>query len=213
MNAHRQDGAGRRGSERQAARAAGASTAERLLPEAAKLFRERGYAASSTRELAERLNLNKASLYYHVESKEDLLYEICSKSLRDVIASAEAVIERETSPKARLEGLIRSHITAITADIDMHATMLLELRSLSPGRRHDVMQLRNFYEALVEHEISDAQHAGDLRSDCDARSLALLLFNLLNWTITWYRSDGDLDPNELIDMSLRIFLEGAGGPR
>jgi TetR/AcrR family transcriptional regulator, cholesterol catabolism regulator len=52
-------------------------TAERVLSEAARLFREQGYAAATTRELARRLGINKASLYYHVAKKEDLLYQIC----------------------------------------------------------------------------------------------------------------------------------------
>src|SRR6266567_7135797 len=103
-------------------------TADRVWTVAAALFREKGYHAATTRELADRLNITRASLYYHVAKKEDLLYGICLESLRRVSEAVQKAVEETDNPIKRIRALIRAQLTSMLADLDMHATMLLELR-------------------------------------------------------------------------------------
>lgn len=185
------------------------TTASRLLITAAALFREKGYANSTTRELATRLGIQKASLYHHIAKKEDLLYALCVDSLRRIHSEGEQAIAAHVAPLERLRALIHAHLRAALTDQDKHATMLIELRELSKERYAEVLQLRDRYEALVRQTIADAQAAGVLRQDPPAKYQTLALLNQLNWTIFWFRPGGELTPDQLGEMLATLFLEGA----
>jgi hypothetical protein len=95
------------------------------------------------------------------------------------------------------------------ADQHLHRTMLTELRSLSGQRLHAVIAQRDTYSSLVEGVIQRAQENLMLRGDMSSHILGLLLLNLLNWTIFWYNSAGELTPAQLEDVTIRLFLDGA----
>jgi hypothetical protein len=101
------------------------------------------------------------------------------------------------------------YTTIALQDRDRHATMLIEIRALSDERRKQVVELRDRNVALVRRTISAAQKAGQLRPDIKPKYLALALFNLLNWSIFWYRPDGELTPETIATMMSSIYLEGA----
>jgi AcrR family transcriptional regulator len=194
-----------------------AATADRLWTAAAELFRDRGYAAATTRELADRLGITRATLYYHVAKKEDLLYGICREALERVQKAVSDACEAVDDPRLRLEALVRAHLLSMLTDIPMHATMMLNFDALTGPYRDEVVAMRNKYEKYVVAVIADAQRDGVLRSDVSARNLTLTLMNLLNWTITWYRpgtgrdpqASRRLTPETLAELYLSVFLNGA----
>ena len=181
---------------------------DKLVEAAARLFRERGYAATTTRQLSGDLGIQRASLYHHISTKEDLLFEISIRSLTHIINTVGAAIEA-APPDQRLQALIRAHLATALADQDMHATMLIELNHLSTERRAAVVAKREAYEQLVEHEIAQARAARLLRGDLSERQLTLALLNLLNWTIFWYKPDGADTPASLAGWMGDLFLLGA----
>ena len=186
----------------------GVVTAERLLDLAATLFWENGYAATTTRELAEALGVQKASLYYHMASKEDLLYEICMESLVNIHEAVSQAVGEVRDPLRRVQLMIRAHVRSMLEDREKHATMLTELKALSPGRRAEVVARRDEYETLVRGILADAQDATVLTSELPVKQLELGLLNLLNWTIFWYRPGGDLSPDEVASLLERIYITG-----
>lgn len=185
------------------------TTNERLLSTAAKLFWEKGFAGTSTRELSERLGIQKASLYYHIRSKEDLLYQISIQSLDNI---QQAVMEASANAKTGdiLRDVVRAHMQTALTDRDMQATMLTEMRTLSDERRMDVLSKRDMYERTIHETIKAEQSAGRLRRDLDSQYLTLSLLNLLNWSIFWYKADGEKSIVELADFFYSIFIGGAG---
>jgi AcrR family transcriptional regulator len=187
---------------------AGESTADRLLRLAAALFRQKGYAASTTRELAGQLGIQKASLYHHIRGKEDLLFAISVESLEHIIAAVSAA-GAAAEPGDRLRAMIAAHMQTALADQDMHTTMLIELRSLSPERQDQVRVRRDQYQKLLRDAIAADQAEGRLRTDIEAGYLTLSLLNLLNWTIFWFDAAGPRGPRELAEMMSMIFLDGA----
>jgi TetR/AcrR family transcriptional regulator, cholesterol catabolism regulator len=186
----------------------GSDTAQRLLQSAARLFWQNGYAATSVRELSAHLGIQKASLYHHIQSKEDLLYELCVISLEDIDAQARAAVDAEHDPLLRLRALILAHVNSMSQDREMHATMLTELRSLSPEHRRDVIRRRDAYERLVQSVLETCQEAGSIRADISARLLARCLLNLLNWSIFWFNPGGKMSTQELAGVLVSIFFEG-----
>lgn len=184
-----------------------ASTADRLLAGAADLFRRKGYAGTTTRELSALLGLQNGSLYYHMEKKEDLLYRLCLVSLQDVARDLEANAS-EPDPAERLAKMLRAYVIRALEDRDRHATMLVELRALSTVRRNQIVKMRDKNVALIRDTFVEAQQQGQVRSDISAKMLTLAMFNLANWSIFWFRPDGEESATEIADVLSTIFLEG-----
>jgi AcrR family transcriptional regulator len=175
---------------------------------AAGLFRSKGYAGTTTRELADALGIRNASLYHHIGTKEDLLFRLSVAAL-DQIYTRVLSATKKAAPEAKVVTLIKTHLMAALEDHDAHATMLAELRSLSPKPRRVVQQKRDRYESLVRRIIGDAQAAGLLRQDISTKYLGLSLLNLLNWSIFWYQPAGELTPEGLADLLTQIYLDGS----
>jgi AcrR family transcriptional regulator len=192
------------------ARRDGAGTARELLDAAAKLFWAKGYAATTTRELADAVGVQKASLYYYIDSKEDLLYDICVESLVDIKKSVTEAVAYQQDCSSRVRAMIRAHVMVMLREKEKHATMLTELDALTGDRRAEVVALRDDYDRLVRGVLEDAQRAGVLSKDMTAKELELCLMNLLNGTIFWYREDGGRAPDQLVELFERMFLGGAG---
>jgi TetR/AcrR family transcriptional regulator, cholesterol catabolism regulator len=184
------------------------TTAGRLLALAAELFRQKGYGLTTTRELASRLGIQKASLYHHMRGKEDLLFAISMESLQRITDAVTAARDSAAAGQ-RLHAMIMAHMETALRDQDMHTTMLIELRALSEERQKEVRAKRDAYQALLRSVISDDQSAGRLRTDIEAEYLTLSLLNLLNWTIFWFAAGGDRTTDELAAMMSTIFLDGA----
>src|ERR1700694_4475778 len=103
-----------------ARRIEGGSTADRLLVGAAGLFRRKGYAATTTRELSAQLGIQNASLYYHMEKKEDLLYKLCLATLANVSRELNACLAESEEPLERLKIMIRRYLITALNDSDAH---------------------------------------------------------------------------------------------
>lgn len=189
----------------------GVSTRDRMLQNAASLFRQRGYAGATTRELASTMGMQSASLYHHMGKKEDLLVDLCVHAIDNITRQmGEAVQE---PPATRVRAMIRAHVRAALEDQDAHAVMLIELRMLASEQRARVIALRDTYEALIDAALTECQAAGALRSDVPARQLRLALLNSLNWSIFWWRHDGELSVDGLADLLATLYLEGAASPQ
>lgn len=186
------------------------AVADRLLESAAKLFREKGYERSSTRELAERLGVRQPSLYYHVNSKQDLLERLCITSLRRLSATAQAVAD---NPDATIWDLIVAHVRSLAADRDLHLARIFEEDALVGPARSRVAAEHDAYAALIRQIIETQQAAGRLRADIDAAQLSMALLNLLNWTVFWVDPQGPASPGEAADVLAEVFIHGAGTGR
>ena len=183
---------------------------DRLLVEAASMFRYKGYGHTTTRELAERVGLQKASLYHHMVTKESLLFDICTSALKRIGDSVEEAVKDQTEPAVRLRTAVMAHVRSALQDADMHATMLIEMRSLSPQHYEIVHGARSQYEEMVRGFVQEAQGARELRRDVESKWMTLSLLNLLNWTIFWYHSGAGVTPEELGEILFDIYLNGTG---
>lgn len=181
----------------------------RLLATSAELFWTHGYRATTTRRIAATLGLQQATLYHHVASKEDLLYEICASSLAQLLRASEAAISGPASPRERLEALVKTTIHELLANQREHATMIFELRGLSAERQTDVLAALDRYRQLMRGLITEGQHDGSLRKDIDPKYLEQGIFNLLTWILVWHRPGEELTPDVLGHLVLDVYLNGA----
>jgi AcrR family transcriptional regulator len=184
-------------------------TFERVLDAAVALFSHKGYTATSTREIAQLVGIQKASVFYHIDEKEDLLHLICKSSLEQICHDVEDAIRPIPDPLERTRILIRTHIESMLRDADQHTTTLAEMRALSRERLAQLVGLRDAYENLVRSVLQDAQRTGALRRDIDTKYLSLALLGLMNRVLVWYRRSGPLSPTQLGHLFAVIFLAGA----
>jgi TetR/AcrR family transcriptional regulator, cholesterol catabolism regulator len=194
--------------ERLPAQQPGSATFERLLATAAVLFRKKGYAETSTRELSTMLGIQRSSLYHHIAGKQDLLYLISLAALRRLRTRVEEAVEKVDGPREKIAALIAAHMTTILENRNQHAAGLLELRALTGPRRKEIVGLRDAYEELVRSLIEEGQRAGAVRDDVPARNLTLMLLNMMNWSVIWYSPGCGVTPADLARDMVAVFVQG-----
>jgi TetR/AcrR family transcriptional regulator, cholesterol catabolism regulator len=186
---------------------------QEVLRKAADFFRARGYGGSTMRELGDALGIPPATLYYYIGSKQELLRAICVDAIESIIVAG--VKARELYPPGdlrQLNCLIRAHMAAMLGEQAKHATLLIEMRSLDEDIAHEVIGLRDEYEAIIRTAIIAEQELGNLRMDLTPEALTLLLLNLLNWPVFWYHESGPMTPGDLAQQISTLFFEGAAVP-
>jgi len=165
---------------------------------ASELFRERGYAATSVRDIARALDIQGASLYSHVTSKEDVLWAIVDRAASAFEAAADDALASDGGPRVRLAALVRAHVAIVTADPELVSVFVREWRHLSPDRRDAILARRDAYERRVRDLIAEGVVRGEL-GERDPVLAAAFLLTALNGIATWYRRAGRLDPEMIAD--------------
>ena len=179
---------------------------------ASELFHANGYAATSVRDIARALDIQGASLYAHVASKEDLLWSIVDGAATAFERAADAALADTASGDAveRLAAIVEAHVEVITADPERSSVFVTEWRHLSPDRRDAIGRRRDAYEARVRDVIAEGQAIGAFAA-IDPTLAATVLLTALNGIATWYRPDGRLSADRIadhyVDLALRSLSE------
>jgi TetR/AcrR family transcriptional regulator, cholesterol catabolism regulator len=181
---------------------------EELTRVAARLFAERGYQATSLADLAEALGIQKASLYHHIGSKEDLLWEVASAGAAAFQAALDAVPEELPAPE-RIRLALRGHLRVVAEQLDAATVFTREWRSLEGERRERFVTERRRYEERIRELFREGVEGGELRTDLDPVTAALLFLSAANWAYTWLRPGGDTDA--LADRFHAVLLHGMRG--
>ena len=180
---------------------------------ATALFRSRGYAATSMRELATALGLEAGSLYSHIKSKEEILHRVCFGLAAEFFAAFDEATADSSAPVAiRLRQSIEAHVRVLTRDSAASAVFLHEWRHLSEPARAEFLALRDRYEAGFRTLIARGLTTGELHAP-DAAFAALTLLASLNWLPSWYRPEGKLSPDEIAHRLAEQLLTGLEGRR
>jgi AcrR family transcriptional regulator len=181
---------------------------EELTRTAARLFAERGYHGTSLADLAEALGLQKASLYHHISSKEDLLWEVARAGAAAFHSALDAVPEdAPATEKIRLA--LRGHLAVVAAQLDAATVFTREWRALEGERRELFLAERRRYEERIRELFREGVETGRLRTDLDVATAGLLLLSAANWAYTWLRPGGDTDA--LADRCFDVLLDGMRG--
>lgn len=175
-----------------------------LLHAAARLFVEKGFAATTTRDIAEAVGMRSGSPFYHFRSKQDLLKAVMIEGLASGNARLQMAIAGIDDPAQRLHVLIRTHLGSLLEG-DCHAPMLLsESRSLDAPARAEIAAAFDRYQTPWQTTLDELSAQGQISSA--AAPVRLLLFGMLNWTSQWYRADGPLTIDQLADHAVALLL-------
>jgi TetR/AcrR family transcriptional regulator, cholesterol catabolism regulator len=174
---------------------------------ASGLFRANGYAATSIRDIARALDIQGASLYAHVASKEDLLWAIVDRAASAFELAADLAVDETDNADAveRLAALVEAHIEVVTADPERSSVFVTEWRHLSADRRAGIATRRDAYEARFRTTIDEGVAVGAFRST-DAAIATTFILTALNGIATWYRPDGRLSADRITDHYIELAL-------
>jgi len=172
---------------------------------ASTLFRERGYAATSVRDIAHALDMQGGSLYAHVASKEDMLWAIVVRAADRFNAEVGPIAASDRTAARKLRKMIRAHVAVVTSAQKDAAVFLDEWRFLSEERRAQIAARRDDYEGLFRRAIAAGVASGEF-GRVDPRLTAMLILSALNGIATWYRPEGNLTPAAIADRHADLFL-------
>jgi TetR/AcrR family transcriptional regulator, cholesterol catabolism regulator len=179
-----------------------------LTRQAARLFAERGYHGTSIGDLAEAMGVQKASLYHHIASKQQLLHETMLDGARAFHGMLDALPEDER-PLERIRLAIRGHLRVVGDQLDVATVFMREWRFLEDEARAEIVAERRRYEERFRALFREARELGALRSDLDEASATLLVLSALNWAYTWLELGRETD--ELADRFHALLVEGMRG--
>jgi AcrR family transcriptional regulator len=172
---------------------------------AGTLFRKRGYAATSVRDIARALEMQGASLYAHVASKEDVLWAIVERAADRFADAVGPIAEREAPAAERLRAMIREHVRVVAEQRDQATVFLHEWRFLGESRREAVADRRDAYEALFRRVIAEGVSTGEFRT-ADVKLAATAVLSALNGIAAWYSPGGPLTADAIADNYADLFL-------
>jgi AcrR family transcriptional regulator len=174
------------------------NTQEAIREAAVLMFSKYGYHAVTLRKMAGQIGIQAGSLYNHIANKEDLLFELLSGIMSDLIEGFEERVAGIEDPGDRLNLFIDNHVAFHTTRRAEVFIGIMELRNLSPENHARMIVLRDRYQACLA-EIIHAGAARGLFRVRDERMCVFAIFGMLNGVATWFNPDGPLSTEEVSD--------------
>jgi TetR/AcrR family transcriptional regulator, cholesterol catabolism regulator len=182
-------------------------TRDDILEAAAQVFRQKGFHGASMADIAEAVNLQKASLYHHVSSKQEILFELLDRALELLLERISPIASLDLPADERLCRMIREYLQILAENTDLSTVLLFEHRSLE-GRQHARhIPSRDKFENLWRDVLKDGVRSRQFVCDDIALSARAIL-GILNWTITWYKPNGPLTIEQIADHYSNLLLNG-----
>ena len=173
------------------------SKKKQLEQTATSLFKDRGYTATSMRDMAQALGIEAASLYSHIKSKEEILQNVCFRMARNFFAAQEeALALAGNDPVNQLNAAIIAHIKVITEDTSASAVFFSEWRHLSEPHLGKLQSMRQEYEGVFQQILEKGMQNGQIIA-LNTKFAVFSILSALNWTHNWYKPTGPQTPEQI----------------
>lgn len=178
-----------------------------ILQVSQRLFKQNGYASTSVRDIARELSIEPASLYSHINTKEDILVAICFQMADRFELAIKEVNDIYFDAEQKLRMAINSHVNILTDNLDGAVVFMREWRNLNGEKLSSFLEKRNAYESGIRTIVQNGIDEG-LFVETDKKFAALTILSSVNWIVEWYREDGDLSPREIAEKLTDFILTG-----
>ncbi len=182
-------------------------TRDDILESAAQVFRQKGFHGASMADIAEAVQLQKASLYHHFGSKQEILVALLDRALEMVTRQMQEVMALNIPADEKLIRAMRVYMQTLSQQGDLVFVLLLEYRSLEPAWYTRHIPNRDRFEVMWRHLIQEGVDSGVFQCR-DVSLAARALLGMINWSITWYRPDGPKSIQEIADHFAYFVLNG-----
>ncbi|MCR9214357.1 MAG: TetR/AcrR family transcriptional regulator [Proteobacteria bacterium] len=176
---------------------------QELMVAAAYLFNQRGYDATSMRDIAREAGMLAGSMYYHFPSKDDLIIATYEEGKRLISGAVLEAIEGVSDPWERLQRAAIAHMNTLFGENNFAILLCADISRTSPTLRGRLVEIRDSYDTL----FMDLIEALPLADDVDRGLLRLSLLGSLNWSSSWYRPGGQT-PAQIGEFFVRILKDG-----
>jgi len=186
-------------------------TREGILSAAARLFRREGYYATTMRDIAQESGIEAGSIYYHFESKDQILSEVLELGVRQLYEKVSEIVqsakENPEDFRKTFALLIETHLTFLLTASDFTSANIRNYPMLSDETRAPHRELRASYAGAWSSFLNDAKRAGFLRNDISVTAIRQFILSAMNWTVEWY--DVDRYPVSILaDRMSKLILDG-----
>jgi AcrR family transcriptional regulator len=178
-----------------------------ILDAAAQVFRQKGFHGASMSDIAEAVNLQKASLYHHVSSKQEILLALLDRALGLLTEHIAGIAAQDIPADQKLRQMMRAYLIALADNSDLSSVLLFEHRSLDKKSHARHVPQRDKFEGLWRDVLNEGVRTKVF--DCKDTAMAVrALMGVMNWTLTWYRPDGDKSIEKIADEYADLFFNG-----
>lgn len=182
-------------------------TRDDILDAAAQVFRQKGFHGASMSDIAEAVNLQKASLYHHVSSKQEILLALLDRALGLLTEHIAGIAAQDIPADEKLRQMMRAYLIALADNSDLSSVLLFEHRSLDKKSRARHIPQRDKFEGLWRDVLNEGVHTKVF--NCKDTGMAVrALMGVMNWTLTWYRTGGDKPIEKIADEYADLLFNG-----
>lgn len=185
-----------------------ASRERDIVATAARLFKEKGYRATTLEDIAAAVGMLKGSLYYYIRSKEELLYLVVRDPIRQVYSELEAIVASDLPFTEKIGRAIANHMTVFHLYYPHIAVYLHDYRHLMDKLAQNVIETPKQYQRLWDTLLRQGIAAGEIRGDVDVTMAGYALLGMCNWAYRWYNPAGRLSPQDIAEVFTKIALQG-----
>lgn len=178
----------------------------RIRREAALLFARNGYRGTGVQELSEAVGLGRGALYHHIGSKEDLLFEIVTLHVLDVVDDARAAAAARLPPEETVRELSRLTMATIVDHLPEWTVFFRDLNALAPPRRREALAARKAFEEVWLGVLARGAREGAFRPLDPVVAKGIL--GMHNWSHVWMTSGGRLPADEIARQFSDVIIGG-----
>jgi AcrR family transcriptional regulator len=183
------------------------SKREFIIEHASKIFKEKGYKASSMRELAARVGVEAASLYNHIQSKEDLLNAICMNVATRYTSHINELETLESPVMLKIEKLLRFHVREMMDNYEEVYVTDHDWRNMDEPHLSEYREMRRSYRkrfaAIVQQGINNKEI-----KEVDANSAVMIFINAIGAVDQWHRIVHKVNQKDLEENIIAILVDG-----
>ena len=198
-----------------------ANRRQALIRVSARLFREKGFEATTVRDIAGAVGMRSGSPFYHFSNKQEILKAVMEEGLRQGLDRTEEALKAATTPQQRFRAMVRTHYGILHDEgSEFIAVLLYDWRSLPEEHKSDIIAVKDRYDKLWHACLKEMMDLGLLGANSDhsrpaaddVKTARLMIMGAINFTVTWYKQQsgrGAMDLEALSDRTVRFFMREA----
>ena len=184
------------------------SKEQEIIAVAARLFKEKGYRATTLEDIAVAVGMLKGSLYYYIRSKEELLYLVVREPVRQAYKKLEEIVNADAPIKSKIAQAVANHMTLFHQHYPHMAVYLHDYHHLMQKLQKDSIETPKHYQRLWATLLQQGIDAGELRTDLDVKVTGYAILGMCNWVYRWYNPEGKLSAEEIAAIFSTLVLDG-----
>ncbi|WP_164670506.1 TetR/AcrR family transcriptional regulator [Virgibacillus doumboii] len=182
---------------------------EQITAQSIKLFERKGFSETSIKDIVNALEVTKGTFYYYFSSKEQLLMDIHLDYITNLLERQQRILDDENlTQKQKLSKIIRLLIMDIADKGPRARVFFREVRNLADENIEIIKEKRDQFRLNIEKTVRDGVNTGEFRKGLRTDMITFGILGVTNWSYQWYKPDGEVAPEELVEVYVNMILKG-----